>query len=144
MGAENLIPMNKRTKDEQKAIATKGGIKSGQVRRRKRDMRELCNEILNTVVTDEELADKLIKAGVDDTYGGLMLFRAIQGAHESPQMLDKVLTLAGYNCQRIEQVIDDKRDWPDRIRLVFDDGENLYDTSGNIVTEEEFTGEGDK
>jgi hypothetical protein len=144
MGAENLIPMNKRTKDEQKAIATKGGIKSGQVRRRKRDMRELCNEILNTVVTDEELADKLIKAGVDDTYGGLMLFRAIQGAHESPQMLDKVLTLAGYNCQRIEQVIDDKRDWPDRIRLVFDDGENLYDTKGNIVTEEEFAGEGDE
>ena len=144
MGKDNLIPMNKRTKEEQKAIATKGGIKSGQVRRRKRDMRELCNEILNTVVTDEEVADKLIKAGVDDTYGGLMLFRAIQGAHESPQMLDKVLTLAGYNCQRIEQVIDDKRDWPDRIRLVFDDGENLYDTKGNIVTEEEFAGEGDK
>lgn len=121
MGAENLIPMNKRTKEEQKAIATKGGIKSGQVRRRKRDMRELCNEILNTVVTDEELADKLIKAGVDDTYGGLMLFRAIQGAHESPQMLEKVLTLAGYNVQRVEQVIDDKRAVPDRLQIIFSD-----------------------
>lgn len=121
MGAENLIPMNKRTKEEQKVIATKGGIKSGQVRRRKRDMRELCNEILNTVVTDEELADKLIKAGVDDTYGGLMLFRAIQGAHESPQMLEKVLTLAGYNVQRVEQVIDDKRAVPDRLQIIFSD-----------------------
>lgn len=137
MSAQDLIPLNRRTKAEQKAIATKGGIKSGQVRRRKRDMRELCNEILNTVITDEELADKLIKAGVDDTYGGLMLFRAIQGAHESPQMLDKVLTLAGYNCQRIEQVIDDKRDWP-RLRVVFDDGENLCDVDGNKVTEEEW------
>lgn len=141
MGAENLIPMNKRTKEEQKAIATKGGIKSGQVRRRKRDMRELCNEILNTVVTDEELADKLIKAGVDDTYGGLLLFRAIQGAHESPQMLDKVLTLAGYSCQRVESIVDDKREYP-RIRLVFDDGETLYDANGNIVTEEDLAKDG--
>lgn len=134
--------MNKRTKDEQKAIATKGGIKSGQVRRRKRDMRELCNEILNTVVTDEELADKLIKAGVDDTYGGLMLFRAIQGAHESPQMLDKVLTLAGYNCQRIEQIVDDKRDIPDRLTLVFSDGKNDYASVDDMKAKRNPLGEG--
>lgn len=120
-GTANLIPMNKRTKEEQKAIATKGGIKSGEVRRRKRDMRELCNEILNTVITDDEVADKLIKAGVDDTYGGLMLFRAIQEAHKSPQMLEKVLTLAGYNVQRVEQVIDDKRAVPDRLQIIFSD-----------------------
>jgi hypothetical protein len=134
--------MNKRTKEEQKVIATKGGIKSGQVRRRKRDMRELCNEILNTVVTDEELADKLIKAGVDDTYGGLMLFRAIQGAHESPQMLEKVLTLAGYNVQRVEQIVDDKRAVPDRLTLVFSDGKNDYASVDDMNAKRNPLGEG--
>ena len=118
MNEQNLRPMNQRSKSEARALATKGGIKSGEVRRRKRDMRELCNEILNTVVTDEEVADQLIKAGVDDTYGGLLLFRAIQKAHESPAMLEKVMTLAGYSMEKIEQVIEDKS-VPDKIRMEF-------------------------
>ena len=33
---ENLIPQNRRTKEEQRNIATKGGIKSGEVRREKK------------------------------------------------------------------------------------------------------------
>lgn len=37
---ENLIPMNKRTKKEQREIAIKGGKASGEARRRKRTMRE--------------------------------------------------------------------------------------------------------
>ena len=121
-----LIPMNKRTKQEQKKIATMGGIKSGQVRRQKRDMRQLCHEILDTTITDDAIAEKLAKANIPDTYGGLMLFKAIQDAHKSPQMLEKVLTLAGYNLQRVEQVIDDKRAVPDRLTLVFSDGKNDY------------------
>jgi hypothetical protein len=38
-GHENLIPMSERTKDEQRDIATKGGIASGEARRAKRDFR---------------------------------------------------------------------------------------------------------
>ena len=43
----NLIPMNKRTKEEQREIAKKGGIASGKVRRRKRTMKEAAQLILN-------------------------------------------------------------------------------------------------
>jgi hypothetical protein len=89
-------------------------------------MRQLCHEILDTTVTDDEIAEKLIKANIPDTYGGLLLFKAIQEAHKSPQMLEKVLTLAGYSMQRMESIVDDKRDIPDRLTLVFSDGKNSY------------------
>ena len=44
-GNDNLIPMNERTKDEQREIARAGGIASGEARRRKRAWRE-CAEII--------------------------------------------------------------------------------------------------
>lgn len=40
MARKDLIPLNMRTKEEQKKIVTKGGIKSGEARRRKRDLKE--------------------------------------------------------------------------------------------------------
>lgn len=42
---ENIIPNSDRTPEERKAIATAGGIASGEARRRKRTLRELA-EIL--------------------------------------------------------------------------------------------------
>lgn len=44
-GNDNLIPMNERTKDEQREIATAGGKASGEARRRKRTLRQIA-EIL--------------------------------------------------------------------------------------------------
>lgn len=49
-GHENLIPQNMRTKEEQRAIATKGGIASGEARRAKRDFRESMLAALNELV----------------------------------------------------------------------------------------------
>lgn len=40
-GAKNLVPLNKRTKAEQKKITTMGGKASGEARRRKKTLREL-------------------------------------------------------------------------------------------------------
>ena len=120
-GKSNLVPMNKRSKGEARELGAKGGKASGKVRRQKRDLRQLCHEILDTTITDDEIAGKLIAANIPDTYGGLLLFRAIQKAHESPAMMEKILTLAGYNVQRVEQVIDDKRAVPDRLQIIFSD-----------------------
>lgn len=103
-----------------------GGKASGKARRQKRDMRQLCHEILDTTITDDEIAEKLIKANIPDTYGALLLFKAIQEAHKSPAMLERIMTLAGYNMQRVEQIVDDKRAVPDRLTLVFSDGKNDY------------------
>lgn len=41
-GNDNLIPMNERTKDEQREIARAGGIASGEARRRKRTLRQIA------------------------------------------------------------------------------------------------------
>ena len=47
MAQEDLIPMSKRTKAEQKKIATKGGIASGIARRRKRNMKDAIDMLLS-------------------------------------------------------------------------------------------------
>ena len=49
-GHENLIPMSERTKEEQRVIATKGGIASGEARRAKRDFRESMIAALSEMV----------------------------------------------------------------------------------------------
>lgn len=36
MAQKDLIPINKRTKSEQKELATRGGIASGEARRKKK------------------------------------------------------------------------------------------------------------
>ena len=47
MAQEDLIPMSQRTKEEQKKIATKGGIASGKARRRKRNMKDAIDMLLS-------------------------------------------------------------------------------------------------
>jgi len=44
---DNLIPLNKRTKEEQKEIARQGGIASGEVRKEKANMRKALEVWLN-------------------------------------------------------------------------------------------------
>ena len=56
----NLIPFNKRTEDEQRELARKGGIASGEARRRKKAIAELVQAVLDAKVTS---ADNL-KLGV--------------------------------------------------------------------------------
>lgn len=46
MNNDNLIPLNKRTKAEQRAIQSKGGRKSGEIRRRRADIRDIVLEFL--------------------------------------------------------------------------------------------------
>lgn len=47
MNDENLVPMNKRSKNEARSLGAKGGIASGVSRRRKRDMQQALNAILD-------------------------------------------------------------------------------------------------
>lgn len=50
MASDNLVPMNERTKEEQREIATMGGKASGEARRQKKAMREMletCLEMKN-------------------------------------------------------------------------------------------------
>lgn len=57
MAKEDLIPQSERTKDEQKAIARKGGIASGKARREKKKMRETLDILLAMPMKDGKYAD---------------------------------------------------------------------------------------
>ena len=48
MNEGNLIPMNKRTESEQREITRKGGQKSGEARRKKKQIKQLITELLQS------------------------------------------------------------------------------------------------
>lgn len=62
---QNLIPLNKRTKSEQREIQSSGGIASGAARRRKRSLKEAADLYLSLPVTDKRILGKIKRSGVD-------------------------------------------------------------------------------
>lgn len=62
---ENLIPLDERTKDEQREIARKGGIASGAARRRKKSLKEAADLYLSLPVTDKRQLNKLKRRALD-------------------------------------------------------------------------------
>ena len=52
-GNDNLIPMNERTKDEQREIARKGGIASGESRRRWKTLVQVLRDELEKPISEE-------------------------------------------------------------------------------------------
>lgn len=57
MAQKDLIPLSERTKDEQKKIASKGGIASGEARRAKRDMKQSLEILLNLAIKKGVVVD---------------------------------------------------------------------------------------
>lgn len=75
-GEENLIPMNQRTEEEQREIASKGGKASGEARRKKRDAKSAARLILNLPV-QEALEKNLKQMGLDeDDYTNMVAIMA--------------------------------------------------------------------
>ena len=65
-GQENLIPMTQRTEEEQRRIATMGGIASGQVRKKNAIIRSSLQKILNSgFKLPTDIQDKDIKNYVE-------------------------------------------------------------------------------
>ena len=62
MAKEDLIPLNKRTKAEQKAITSKGGKASGKARRDKADFKAKCQIWMQTTVAHDEKGNPLTGA----------------------------------------------------------------------------------
>lgn len=63
MNEDNLIPMNERTKEEQREIAKKGGIASGKVRRERKKFKDdllLALQTLKDGKTIQELGVEAI------------------------------------------------------------------------------------
>lgn len=63
-GTKNLKPQNKRTKEEQREIARKGGLASVEARRKQKSMREAMQKVMYGLKVTETDKDKLLAAGI--------------------------------------------------------------------------------
>lgn len=58
-GCKNLVPYRERSKEEARENGAKGGIKSGETRRKKRDMMQVAKAILEHAMTEEQITEVL-------------------------------------------------------------------------------------
>ena len=73
----------------------KGKPKSDMAKAEKKTMRQLAEICLGAKLTKPEIEAKLKEAGLPTTYGGQMLFNAVQMAGRNSNMLRVVLELIG-------------------------------------------------
>ena len=100
MNDENLIPFDKQTESEQRAIAKKGGIASGKARRQKADLRRAMQEALNSTFTDS----KGKKAtGQEIVMAGLIANLSDPKARNWGKAVEVMLLLTGQNMTK-EQI----------------------------------------
>ena len=97
MAKKDLIPLNQRTKDEQKKICSKGGKKSGEVRREQKTYRDMAKAMLSATITDENILNELKAYGVSETdvkaYTLLGMIKASgNGSHNA---FDRLMELIG-------------------------------------------------
>lgn len=81
--------------EQQARIAKKGKIASDIAKAEKKTMRQLAEICLGAKLTKPEIEAKLKEAGLPATYGGQMLFNAVQMAGRNSNMLRVVLELIG-------------------------------------------------
>lgn len=62
---ENLIPFDKRTKSEQREIASKGGKASGEARKKKRTLKDGMRMLMDLEVADRRSWNKCSRLGID-------------------------------------------------------------------------------
>ena len=104
----NLIPQNKRTKEEQREIARKGGIASGKARREKKTIQKILNDYLNE---DIEKNPKLIKVAQQigltekDSIKSLLVISTVMRAIQNGGIVDieKVALLLGEQIESDEE-----------------------------------------
>ena len=83
------------TKETQRKIARMGAEASNKAQKERKTMRQLAEICLGAKLTKPEVEAKLKEAGLPATYGGQMLFNAVQMAGRNSNMLRVVLELIG-------------------------------------------------
>ena len=110
---ENLIPMDERTENEQREIARKGGKKSGEARRRKKDMKAKMKLLLSLQPTASQ-SELLAAIGIPEEDADnemLLLVAMFQAATEDrdTKAFDKVMDVLGKTVQREEIALKKKQ-----------------------------------
>ena len=66
MNDENLIPTTKRTKKEVREMTTKGGKRSGEVRRQRKTQREQLQLLLSLPLKNPKAVEQIKNLGIED------------------------------------------------------------------------------
>lgn len=108
---QNLIPLNKRPKSEQREIARKGGIANGKLRLRNKHGKELVRALLSMQEADPQIREELRALGIDPdemTNEVTMHIRQMQKAQKQSDTgaYNSVYKAAGYEEQKINVVGD--------------------------------------
>lgn len=89
---ENLIPFNKLSESEVRRMASNGGKKSGEVRKRKADMRRMAQDILNGTFKTKQGKDV---TGYEIILQGIMANLADVKSRNWGKSIDVLLQLSG-------------------------------------------------
>lgn len=96
---ENLIPTNKRSKNEVREIGRKGGIVSGKTRRRKANMKKTLDALLVSKVSNPQLSKILKDMGFEDDYESALLLvamqKALKGSSRHMELISKIVNSEG-------------------------------------------------
>lgn len=102
-GKENLIPGNKRSKEEVRAIGQKGGKASVKARREKKALRQILESCLSMKISEikDESIRRTIQAAANSTDGSITIGEAImnglvmQAIKGSPKAVGLILDTMG-------------------------------------------------
>ena len=135
MANENLIPLNKRTKDDQREIQKKGGIASGKVRREKADLKKKVNQILEMDVFSPQLKEALEEKGLNATnqtaIATVLLQKALKGDIRAIELLAKMNGNEGTKDNL------DKKEQKERIKAQqLENQKKAQALEGNVVSED--------
>lgn len=134
-GSENLIPLNERTKEEQRKIQKKGGIASGKVRREKADLKKKVNQILEMDVFSPQLKEALEEKGLNATnqtaIATVLLQKALKGDIRAIELLAKMNGNEGTKDNL------DKKEQKERIKAQqLENKKREQALEGNVVSED--------
>lgn len=97
---ENLIPLNKRNKEEVQKICRAGGKASGEARRRKADFRKTLNMLLTAKIDIEEWTPLLESLGLESTLESALNMAMIkEGLAGNVKAYEAVAKYAGQSGQ---------------------------------------------
>ena len=98
-GDKNLIPLNKRSKEKQREICSKGGKKSQEVQAQNRSIQERARIVLNTLISRKN-GDK-----IDMFTAGCEKAAAQWVVTGDPKYGKALAELSGQFTQKVEQVV---------------------------------------
>lgn len=111
---QNLKPFDQRTESEQREIRKKGGIASGQARRKKKEFATIIEQALNAEIPSQDAQKKLEKMGFDPTFQSAIALKVVELATKGN--LRAVEVLAEFTTKKKDAL--DRKEQKQRIKAL--------------------------